>query len=121
MVNKKLKQEANVIIYCNECSHEFTLDDVKIKTDKKTVDNKQLIRKYFSCPKCKHKYTTIVQDKILKNFIKDYSKLVSKQARLLNRKADELDLRNNLVQMENLQEIIQEYQLELKRLWLLNE
>lgn len=94
---------------------------LKLYTDRKVINEQVISRRYFACPKCKHRYTIMVYDKAVKEDIKAYKKLVSKQKRLLSGKPSQQVLEYNLAEIENLSRTIQKQEENLKRLWLDNE
>ena len=123
MTNQMQEQrnKKNVIIVCDKCQHEFLNTNIKIRHNRKTLQEKALTRKYFACPKCSHKYTISVHDYILRNMIKDYEKLVAKQKKLFKRRAPQVTIQLNLVEIAELQDKAHKYQQFLRKLWEDNE
>lgn len=73
------------IIECNKCKHEFSLDDVKLKTETvKNENNQEMLVTYFLCPKCKTIYVAnIIDDKYRRLSMK-----LNKSLKILKRHQD---------------------------------
>ena len=72
-VNKnpnQVKTEPNefqrLSLNCDNCSHKFELDPRDIKTEFLGHDVEW---RYFSCPNCKHRFTTYVGDELVERMI----------------------------------------------------
>lgn len=127
MVNKKPIQKPQksktFIIVCDDeqCKHEFLNTSIKIQSERKTVQGKALTRRYFSCPKCKRKYTIDVKDYKLRQHIKEFKAMVSKQQRMMRKKESPITLQNHINKMDAKSEIINDLQSQLRDLWNSNE
>ena len=89
---------------CDNCSHKFELDPREIKTEFLGLDVEW---RYFSCPNCKHRFTTYVGDELVERMIsrrnvfrKNIQNELAKGEKLnrdiywKNTKADELEAKN---------------------------
>ncbi len=69
-----------LVIYCDECKHEFKFKPKIIKV--KVFKDSGVERHYFQCPKCKHSYLVVYKDQEFKDNVKEME--------IIHQKASEL-------------------------------
>lgn len=111
--------ERNSIVCDQEaCKGVFYPEDIRRQEEEITTDKYVgLKRSFFLCPHCGHKYTIDVSDLPMRLKIREYKSLVKKQRGLLQSKAGEQRLRNNLVKLEKVSKEIVEKGNMLKEEW----
>lgn len=72
-------------IICDECHQKFISKQIKIE-EEWLDDNKTIVRQYYLCPICKHKYVIAVMDEEVRKLIEQYRAYCKKQ-RVLNKKS----------------------------------
>ena len=61
------------VVKCDECNHEFMLKPkiMQVKNINNQTNDESVERHYFLCPKCKHRYVVMYQDKEFKDNLKE--------------------------------------------------
>ncbi|MEN2464921.1 hypothetical protein [Ornithinibacillus sp. JPR2-1] len=91
-------------VRCDNCSKEFKIKKI-LKTKKKDGLEGEVTIHYFSCPSCKTKYTTLVENDELRKLIRETKQAYSKIRQLKDLKEieeaferyDELEKKRNRV------------------------
>lgn len=61
-----------MLVYCDECGHEFDFSSIKIKS--KWL-NKDIQKKYYNCPKCKNEFIIVITNPEIRKLMKQYKAL----------------------------------------------
>ena len=69
-----IENEAERIVYCDECNYEFLLNAVNIEQDVVELNNVPVHLVYFVCPKCDKIYRVSIQDKLYYELKRDLEK-----------------------------------------------
>ena len=79
-------EEIEKMIYCNECNHEWRLNDTDLIKEKVKNENKQeMLVTYFLCPNCKKIYIVSIIDERYRDLLKK----TNKSLKLLKRHKNE--------------------------------
>lgn len=61
-----------MLVYCDECGHEFDFSSIKIKS--KWID-KGIEKKYYNCPKCNSEFIIVITNAEIRKLMKQYKAL----------------------------------------------
>ena len=61
-----------MLVYCDECGHEFDFSSIKIKS--KWID-RGIEKKYYNCPKCKNEFIIVITNPEIRKLMKQYKAL----------------------------------------------
>lgn len=71
-----------MLVYCDECGHEFDFSSVKVKS--KWID-KGIQKKYYNCPKCNHEFIIVITNAEIRRLSREYKALRDKYNNLTSK------------------------------------